>query len=134
MGLRDSTYQSIQMMILAKEQAYRNRLDTNNPFQWEQVVLNLPFTWEYKPELPWVFKMRKDGDIACEVYCYVDDGKIMARNRIECWQAASTFAKTLAYLGIQDAIRQAGFEPQLRTQQYEFRDLPEQMVEQVINY
>jgi len=36
--------------------------------------------------------------------------------------------------GIQDAIRQAGFEPQLRTQQYEFRDLPEQMVEQVINY
>ncbi len=36
--------------------------------------------------------------------------------------------------GIQDAIRQAGFEPQLRTQQYELRDLPEQMVEQVINY
>jgi cyclic dehypoxanthinyl futalosine synthase len=36
--------------------------------------------------------------------------------------------------GIQDAIRQASFEPQLRTQQYEFRDLPEQIVEQVINY
>ena len=36
--------------------------------------------------------------------------------------------------GIQEAIRQAGFEPQLRTQQYEFRDLPEQIEEQVINY
>ncbi|MFM6975230.1 MAG: cyclic dehypoxanthinyl futalosine synthase [Sphingobacteriaceae bacterium] len=36
--------------------------------------------------------------------------------------------------GIQDAIREAGFEPQLRTQQYEFRDLPEQIEEQVINY
>jgi cyclic dehypoxanthinyl futalosine synthase len=34
---------------------------------------------------------------------------------------------------IQDAIRAAGFEPQLRNQQYEWRDLP-QMEEQVIDY
>lgn len=36
--------------------------------------------------------------------------------------------------GIQDAIREAGFEPQLRNQQYEFRKMPELMEEQVINY
>ncbi len=36
--------------------------------------------------------------------------------------------------GIQDAIIDAGFEPQLRTQKYEFREIPEGMVEQVINY
>lgn len=36
--------------------------------------------------------------------------------------------------GIQDAIREAGFEPQLRNQQYEFREMPELMEEQVINY
>lgn len=36
--------------------------------------------------------------------------------------------------GIQDAIREAGFEPQLRTQQYEFRDLPKQIDQQVITY
>ncbi len=35
--------------------------------------------------------------------------------------------------GIQNAIRQAGFEPQLRNQQYEFRDMPE-LEQQVINY
>jgi cyclic dehypoxanthinyl futalosine synthase len=35
---------------------------------------------------------------------------------------------------IQEAIREAGFEPRLRNQQYEFRDVPEEMVEQVINY
>jgi cyclic dehypoxanthinyl futalosine synthase len=35
---------------------------------------------------------------------------------------------------IQDAITEAGFEPQLRTQTYQFRELPEQMEEQVINY
>ena len=36
--------------------------------------------------------------------------------------------------GIQEAIREAGFEPQLRTQQYEFRDLPKHTEEQVIAY
>jgi cyclic dehypoxanthinyl futalosine synthase len=35
---------------------------------------------------------------------------------------------------IQDAIREAGFEPQLRNQQYEDRAIPAQMEEQVINY
>ena len=36
--------------------------------------------------------------------------------------------------GIQQAIKEAGFEPQLRNQQYEFRPMPEVMEEQVINY
>ena len=36
--------------------------------------------------------------------------------------------------GIQEAIREAGFEPQLRTQQYDWRELPAVMEEQVINY
>jgi cyclic dehypoxanthinyl futalosine synthase len=35
---------------------------------------------------------------------------------------------------IQEAIREAGFKPQLRNQQYEFRELPSVMEEQVINY
>lgn len=36
--------------------------------------------------------------------------------------------------GIQEAIREAGFEPQLRNQQYEFREMPQVMEEQVITY
>jgi cyclic dehypoxanthinyl futalosine synthase len=35
---------------------------------------------------------------------------------------------------IQNAIKDAGYEPKLRNQQYEFRELPESIVEQVINY
>ncbi len=35
---------------------------------------------------------------------------------------------------IQDAIAEAGFEPQLRTQTYQYRELPVDMEEQVINY
>jgi cyclic dehypoxanthinyl futalosine synthase len=36
--------------------------------------------------------------------------------------------------GIQESIREAGFEPQLRNQQYEFRKMPELLEEQVIGY
>lgn len=36
--------------------------------------------------------------------------------------------------GIQQAIRDAGFEPRLRNQQYEYREIPKVMEEQVINY
>ncbi|WP_443946513.1 CofH family radical SAM protein [Pedobacter sp. AW1-32] len=36
--------------------------------------------------------------------------------------------------GIQKSIREAGFEPQLRGQKYNYRDLPEQLEEQVITY
>ena len=38
------------------------------------------------------------------------------------------------YKTIQDAITEAGFEPQLRTQQYEERPVPKEIMEQVINY
>lgn len=36
--------------------------------------------------------------------------------------------------GIQEAIRESGFEPQLRNQQYEFRKMPEHIEQQVITY
>ena len=38
------------------------------------------------------------------------------------------------YKSIQDAITEAGYEPQLRNQQYDFRDLPKEIQEQVIDY
>ena len=36
--------------------------------------------------------------------------------------------------GIQEAIEEAGFRPQLRTQQYEYRELPKDIEQQVITY
>lgn len=35
---------------------------------------------------------------------------------------------------IQEAIKEAGFEPQLRTQKYDFREIPKTIQEQVIDY
>jgi cyclic dehypoxanthinyl futalosine synthase len=38
------------------------------------------------------------------------------------------------YKTIQDAIKEAGFTPQLRNQQYGFREIPKEIEEQVVNY
>ena len=105
MGLRDSPYRSIQLMIIAKHVAYGNHLDRENPFHWEEVILNLPGSWAYDPTLPWVFKVRYDGHLSCEVYIYVDDGKVTGWRKVACWKAAAELTKVMAKLGLQDAAR-----------------------------
>ncbi|MCX6290744.1 MAG: dehypoxanthine futalosine cyclase [Bacteroidetes bacterium] len=60
-----------------------------------------------------------------------DFGSIMIEeNVVSAAGAPYRFTST----GIQNAIREAGFEPQLRNQQYEYRELPESIEQQVINY
>ena len=60
-----------------------------------------------------------------------DFGSIMLEENVV---SAAGAPHRFTYRSIQDAIREAGFEPQLRNQQYEFRKLPEIIEEQVINY
>ncbi|MBS1634717.1 MAG: dehypoxanthine futalosine cyclase [Bacteroidetes bacterium] len=60
-----------------------------------------------------------------------DFGSIMIEENVV---SAAGAPHRFTYKTIQDAIREAGFEPQLRNQQYGERELPEQIVEQVINY
>ena len=105
MGLTDSPYRSSQLLIKAKYIAYGDRHDINNPFQWEIVVLNLPGSPGYDPTRPWVMKVRVDGHLACEVYLYVDDGRITGWSAEECWKASKRFCSVLNSLGIQDAAR-----------------------------
>jgi cyclic dehypoxanthinyl futalosine synthase len=60
-----------------------------------------------------------------------DFGSIMIEeNVVSAAGAPHRFTSTT----IQQAIKEAGFEPQLRNQQYEWRDVPESIVEQVVNY
>ncbi|KAL7468881.1 hypothetical protein ACHAXS_009127 [Conticribra weissflogii] len=105
MGLTDSPYRSLQMMLKAKHVAYGNRRCIKNPFRWELVILNLPGSESYNPTLPWVMKVRADGHLACEVYVYVDNGRITGWCKVECWRAARRFSSILTHLGIQDASR-----------------------------
>ena len=60
-----------------------------------------------------------------------DFGSIMIEENVV---SAAGAPHRFTYKTIQDAIREAGFEPQLRNQQYEDRELPEGIEEQVIAY
>lgn len=60
-----------------------------------------------------------------------DFGSIMLEENVV---SAAGAPHRFTYKSIQEAIREAGFEPQLRNQQYEFRQLPAAIVEQVIDY
>jgi cyclic dehypoxanthinyl futalosine synthase len=60
-----------------------------------------------------------------------DFGSIMIEENVV---SAAGAPHRFTYKGIMSAIKEAGFEPQLRTQQYEYRELPKDIVEQVINY
>ncbi len=60
-----------------------------------------------------------------------DFGSIMIEENVV---SAAGAPHRFTYKTIQDAIREAGFEPQLRNQQYEWREIPELIEEQVINY
>ena len=60
-----------------------------------------------------------------------DFGSIMLEENVV---SAAGAPHRFTYKSIQEAIREAGFEPQLRNQEYAWRELPEQIEEQVINY
>ena len=60
-----------------------------------------------------------------------DFGSIMIEENVV---SAAGAPHRFTYKTIQDAIREAGFQPQLRNQQYEWRKIPENIQEQVVNY
>lgn len=60
-----------------------------------------------------------------------DFGSIMIEENVV---SAAGAPHRFTYTQIQEAIREAGFEPQLRNQQYEERQIPENIEEQVISY
>ncbi|HRG00088.1 MAG TPA: CofH family radical SAM protein [Bacteroidia bacterium] len=60
-----------------------------------------------------------------------DFGSIMIEENVV---SAAGAPHRFTYKTIQDAIKEAGFEPQLRNQQYGERELPANIQEQVVNY
>lgn len=60
-----------------------------------------------------------------------DFGSIMIEENVV---SAAGAPHRFTYKTMQDAIREAGFEPQLRGQQYNWREIPESIQEQVIDY
>jgi hypothetical protein len=106
MGLRDSPYQSLQWQVRLKFEVYGDRRDRDNPFNWEKVVFNLPVSKGYRSDLPWVMKVRFDGNLEVEIFVYVDDGRVVVGcNPALVWRAARAYAAACSRRGVQDAAR-----------------------------
>jgi cyclic dehypoxanthinyl futalosine synthase len=77
----------------------------------------------------WLTVGKKVGQICLHAGAN-DFGSIMIEENVVS-AAGANFRFTAD--GIQKAIEEAGFEPKLRNQQYEFRELPENIVQQELD-
>jgi hypothetical protein len=105
MGLMGSPYGCYQGVIRAKRVVLASRKDGGNPFHWDTVVLNFLGDMGYDPTQPRIFKITKAGWMAADLVIYIDDCRETANSLKEAWLASSWVAKTLAWLGLQDAAR-----------------------------
>ena len=84
MGFAASPHNSVLMALIVEEVVRGNRLETGvgidgkelNPFQWEVVRLNMPGQPRYDPTQTWICKLRKDGQMACDLFTFVDDERV----------------------------------------------------------
>jgi hypothetical protein len=120
MGFAASLYNSIKMALVAKEICKGDRFQTGmgldgkelNPFQWEYIQLNLPGTPGYDPSTTWIGKRRKDGQMACNMFTFVNNERVVGPTKELTWQVSQALASKQSYLGIQDARRKARLRSQ----------------------
>ena len=80
-------------------------LEETNPFYWIQVVFNLPGNIMYDPKLPWIYRITHDGNIAADLFTYVDDQRCTGGTQSICWCALQKVAGCMSFLGLQSAAR-----------------------------
>jgi hypothetical protein len=105
MGVKSSPFQAVPALTVADEIIKGNHLDEKNEFRWVRVRLNFPGNHDYGPSIPWVSKVREDGQIASDLFTFVDDLWPTGSGQVACWKAARGAANILNWLGIQDAPR-----------------------------
>ena len=105
MGFTFSPYQAVQGVLWAEEEILGPGDYEGNPFNFDQVILNLPGSDEYEPWRPWVYKVTSEGNTASELLVYVDDVRVINGGEESCWKASHWVASKLNFLGLQDAAR-----------------------------
>jgi hypothetical protein len=85
MRLRDSQYHSLQWQARLKLKVYGDHQLRANPFHWDRVVFNLPWSKGYRADLPWVMKVRWDGELATKMFVYVNDGRPTGPTKFLMW-------------------------------------------------
>jgi hypothetical protein len=69
------------------------------------VDLNLPGSKGYRADLPWVMKVRWDGELVAEVFVYVENGRPTGPTEFLTWQADRAYGARCTRRGVQDASR-----------------------------
>ncbi len=104
-GMHDSLYCSLQWQARLKLEVYGDQRLRTKPFHWDRVVMNLPGSTGYWADLPWVMKVRWDGQVATKVFIYVDDGRPTRPIEFLTWQAGQAYGAGYTRRGVQDASR-----------------------------
>ena len=52
MGYKPSPYNAVRHLSVAMEYAKEDPLDENNPFFWNRIVSNLPYSDSFNPGMP----------------------------------------------------------------------------------
>ena len=126
MGMMGSPYQAIKTLRHIEEIIEGPHNDSDNPYWWDRIRLNLPGDPHYNPGLPWVSKVVsvKNSElpsthpdyqkfppsqphkfVANGQVSYVDDSRFSGRDDNNCWATQHKFGCTHSYLGGQDASR-----------------------------
>jgi hypothetical protein len=101
MGLKSSPYPAVQAVMVAKEVVMGDPADRKNAFRWDRVRMNLPGSKRYDPSLPWVSKVRpSDGEITCDLFIYVEDGRVAVPNMEESRRTIRQATSRLNRLGV----------------------------------
>ncbi len=93
MGFVPSSDTAVQGTLIAEEVIRGIPSDPHNIFRWDEVILNLPGSINYKPWQPWVFKVKYDylkqeNTMTNDLKIYVDDVRTIGSSYAECQQAS----------------------------------------------
>jgi hypothetical protein len=105
MGFRALLYNSIKMYLVAKEIIQGDQHDESNAFQLDHIQLHLPGTSKSKPSEAWITKRQKDGSLASNFVCFVDNQRVTGEGRHQVIAVGHAIITQESYLGLQDALR-----------------------------
>ena len=106
MGLRSSPYVCIRGYAWGDEMVKGDLSKREKPLAWDRIVLNLPGTKEYNPQLPWLYKFNSiTGKIASDASSFVDDIRPTGHDQHNCELVCHQIGSRCNYLGQQDAPR-----------------------------
>ena len=106
MGPVLSHYTAIKDLLWESKVVRRDRSDTDNPFRWDKIRLNLPGDPSYSPTILWMSKVwGGTQDLDADFTTYMDDYIVAAGSEKEACRSARRVGTIWKQLGLQYSPR-----------------------------